>query len=179
MDVGCGSGWAICEMASAFPNSRFTGYDLSNEGIERARQVAEQRGLKNIRFGVKDISDLGEIEAFDLITAFDVIHDQAQPATVLNEIAQALKPDGTFLMQDIGASSHVHGNLDHDMGPFLYTISCMHCMTVSLAQGGAGLGAVWGKETACNMLAEAGFTDVEVKELEHDPLNYYYINKKS
>ncbi len=179
MDVGCGSGWALCELAAAYPHSRFSGYDLSKEGIGRAQQEAERRGLSNIQFSVKDISHLGEIEAFDLITAFDVVHDQAQPATVLNEIAAALRPDGTFLMQDIGASSHVHHNRDHDLGPFLYTISCMHCMTVSLAQGGAGLGAVWGKETACNMLAEAGFASVEVKELEHDFLNYYYIARKS
>lgn len=78
-------------------------------------------------------------------------------------------------MQDIAGSSHVHKNLDHPMGPFLYTVSTMHCMTVSLAQDGAGLGAMWGEEKAREMLREAGFDNVEVKRLPHDFQNSYYI----
>lgn len=78
-------------------------------------------------------------------------------------------------MQDIAGSSHVHENLDHPIGPFLYTISCMHCMTVSLAQDGAGLGAMWGEEKAREMLREAGFEEVEVKHLAHDFQNSYYV----
>jgi Zn-dependent membrane protease YugP len=55
----------------------------------------------------------------------------------------------------------------------------MHCMTVSLAQGGAGLGAMWGEEKAKQMLEEAGFTKVEIEQLQHDFQNYYYIATKS
>jgi hypothetical protein len=83
-----------------------------------------------------------------------------------------------YLMQDIAGSSHVHNNLDHPLGPFLYTVSCMHCMTVSLAYGGEGLGTMWGREKALQMLAEAGFTNVEVKQLSHDIQNDYYICRK-
>lgn len=107
------------------------------------------------------------------------MHDQAEPAAVLKGIADALRPDGVYLMQDIAGSSHVHNNLDHPIGPFLYTISCMHCMTVSLAQDGVGLGAMWGEEKAREMLREAGFTGVEVKQLPHDFQNSYYIATKS
>ena len=78
-------------------------------------------------------------------------------------------------MQDIAAASHVHANLDHPLGPFLYTISCMHCMSVSLAGGGPGLGAAWGKELALEMLAEAGFHNFVVSQLPHDVINYYYV----
>ncbi len=87
--------------------------------------------------------------------------------------------DGTFLMQDIAASSQVHKNIDHPVGPLLYTLSCMHCMTVSLAENGAGLGTMWGEELVRAMLHEAGFTKVEVEELPHDFQNIYYIIKKS
>lgn len=55
----------------------------------------------------------------------------------------------------------------------------MHCMSVSLAQNGAGLGAMWGEERAIGMLKNAGFTNVEVKALAHDFQNYYYIAKKT
>ena len=113
-----------------------------------------------------------------MVTAFDAIHDQVQPASVLQEIAKALHPDGTFLMQDIAASSQVHKNVDHPVGPLLYTLSCMHCMTVSLAENGAGLGTMWGEELARSMLHEAGFTKIEVEKLPHDFLNIYYIIKK-
>jgi hypothetical protein len=85
---------------------------------------------------------------------------------------------GTFLMQDVAASSHVFNNIDHPVGPLLYTISCMHCMTVSLSKNGAGLGAMWGEEKACEMLREAGFTRIDVKKLPHDFQNSYYIVKK-
>ena len=78
-------------------------------------------------------------------------------------------------MQDILASSDLQKNLDNPLAPMLYTISCMHCMTVSLSQGGAGLGACWGRELAEKMLREAGFTSVEVHKLPHDEMNYYYV----
>jgi 2-polyprenyl-3-methyl-5-hydroxy-6-metoxy-1,4-benzoquinol methylase len=178
LDVGCGSGRALNLMARTFPNSHFVGYDLSEEAIARARAEAEEQGTTNARFEVKDAAKLDEKARYDLITTFDAVHDQADPAAVLKGIANALKGDGVYLMQDIAGSSHHHNNLDHPIGPFLYTISCMHCMTVSLAQGGAGLGAMWGEEKAKEMLKEAGFKEVEIKQLPHDFQNYYYIATK-
>ena len=179
LDIGCGSGRAINLLAVNYPNSRFTGYDFSEEGIGRARAEAERLGLKNVRFEVRDVAAINEDGGFDLITAFDAIHDQAKPAVVLSEIFNALREDGTFLMQDIAGSSHVHNNLDHPISPYLYTISYMHCMTVSLALEGEGLGTMWGEEKACEMLKEAGFNSVSVNNLEHDIINTYYVAKKS
>ncbi|MEX2185149.1 MAG: hypothetical protein WD875_00075 [Pirellulales bacterium] len=94
---------------------------------------------------------------------------------MLANIAHSLRGDGLFLMQDIAGSSHVHEDKLHPLGAFLYSISCMHCMSVSLAHGGPGLGAMWGKDVALKMLAAAGFRNVEVKSLAHDIMNYYYI----
>ncbi len=178
LDVGCGSGRALNLMARMFPNSRFTGYDFSEEAIARARDEAQEHGTSNVRFEVKDAATLDEEARYDLITTFDAVHDQADPAAVLKGIANALKDDGIYLMQDIAGSSHVHNNLDHPIGPFLYTASTMHCMTVSLAQGGEGLGTMWGEEKAKEMLNEAGFKGVEVEQLPHDFQNYYYIATK-
>lgn len=179
LDVGCGSGRAINKMAKRFPNSRFKGYDFSEEAIATAQSEASERGLTNIQFQVKDAAKLDEVEQYDLICTFDSVHDQAKPDLMLRGIQQALRPNGTYLMQDIRASSNVHGNLDHPVAPYLYTVSCLHCMTVSLAANGMGLGAVWGEEKALEMLAEAGFTSVEIKRLEHDFVNNYYIVKKN
>lgn len=175
LDVGCGSGRAINLMARTFPNSHFVGYDLSEEAVVRGRAEAAEHGLTNARFEVRDVSTLDEENRYDLITTFDAVHDQAKPAEVLRGIHRALKEDGAYLMQDIAGSSHHHNNLDHPIGPFLYTISTMHCMTVSLAQDGAGLGAMWGEEKAREMLQEAGFTKIKVEQLPHDFQNSYYI----
>ena len=177
LDVGSGSGRALNRMARTFPNSRFTGYDISEEAIARAE--AETQGLTNVRFEIKDAATLDEKEHYDLITTFDAIHDQAKPAAVLEGIARALKPDGVYLMEDIAGSSHVHNNMEHPLGTLLYTISTMHCMTVSLSQGGDGLGTMWGEEKAREMLREAGFAKVEVKQLPHDFANSYYVVTKS
>jgi 2-polyprenyl-3-methyl-5-hydroxy-6-metoxy-1,4-benzoquinol methylase len=178
LDIGCGSGRAACRLAAEFPNSRFVGYDFCKDAVASARDAAQRLGLKNIRFEARDVSQLGERETFDLITAFDAIHDQAKPDVVLGQIMSALRPGGTFLMQDILASSHLEKNFDNPIAPFLFSISTMHCMTVSLAQGGAGLGTCWGRELAEKMLDDAGFRDVTVEKLPHDDMNYYYIARK-
>jgi 2-polyprenyl-3-methyl-5-hydroxy-6-metoxy-1,4-benzoquinol methylase len=178
LDVGCGSGRAACFMAKAFPASTFTGYDLCEGAIEAAISLAREQGLDNAAFLAKDITTLDEPEVYDLVTAFDIVHDQKDPATVLRNIHSVLKIGGTFLMQDIAGSSYLEKNLDHPIGPFGYTVSTMHCMTVSLAQGGAGLGTMWGEELAEQMLADAGFTGLVKHKLEHDFINVYYVMKK-
>ena len=175
LDVGCGSGRALNLMAKTFPNSRFVGYDLSEEAVRIARRQAYQQGLTNVAFEQEDLTTFAIPDQYDLITAFDAIHDQARPDRVLAAVAKALRPDGVFLMQDIAASSQMHQNRDHPVGPLLYTISCLHCMSVSLAQEGAGLGAMWGREKALEMLAEAGFSHVEVCTLPHDFQNQYFV----
>ena len=128
-----------------------------------------------------DLSDFDETaqpEAFDFITTFDAIHDQAKPLNVLKGIHRALRADGTYLMQDISGTGHVHKDVEHPIGTLLYTISCMHCMTVSLAQGGEGLGAMWGEEKTHEYLQHAGFGSVEKNRLAHDIQNNWYVVRK-
>lgn len=178
LDVGCGSGRAMLHLAAHFPRSRFVGEDFSGEVVASATAEARRQGLPNIKFQVQDAATMTLRDQFDLITAFDAIHDQARPAAVLQNIAQALRPGGLFLMQDISGSGHVHTDMQHPVGPFLYTISCLHCMSVSLAMNGPGLGAMWGKELALQMLQEAGFSQVRVETLAHDPMNFWYFAQR-
>lgn len=175
LDVGCGRGRALARLAETYPASRFVGYDLSEEAVAEGNAAAAAAGLNNLRLEVRDVAAMDEPGRFDLVTAFDAIHDQARPGRVLERIQRSLKPLGVFLMQDIGASRHVEKNFGHLLGPWLYTISCLHCMTVSLAQGGEGLGTVWGEETALEMLADAGFGTVTSHRLPHDILNVYFV----
>jgi ubiquinone/menaquinone biosynthesis C-methylase UbiE len=180
LDIGCGKGKAVNLMAKHFPKSFFYGYDLSNEAINDATKEAKDMNNSNVVFKVQDILNLTTKDKFDLITAFDAIHDQPKPDLVLKNIYISLSyKGGIFLMQDILASTPLKDNIFHPLGTFLYTISCLHCMSVSLSQNGAGLGAMWGKEKAVSMLKDAGFANVEVKTLPHDFQNYYYICQKN
>lgn len=181
LDAGCGSGRALNHLAGLYPRSRFVGMDLSSEAITRAREEAARAGRKNVEFTAVDLSNFdqsAEPDAFDFITTFDAIHDQARPLNVLKGIQRALKADGVYLMQDINGSSHVHRDIDHPVGTFLYTASCMHCMTVSLAQGGEGLGTMWGEEKTREYLQKAGFRSITTHRLAHDIMNNWYVVTK-
>jgi SAM-dependent methyltransferase len=179
LDVGCGSGHALARLAEAFPGSRFTGIDVSERAIEIASADARALGLRNLAFEMHDAAEPFGGDRFDLVTAFDAIHDQAAPAAALANVAAALRPDGVFLMQDIAGTSALHEDVGHPFATFLYALSCLHCTTVSLAAGGAGLGAMWGERTARRMLADAGFGAVDVRMLSRDPVSLYYVARKA
>jgi SAM-dependent methyltransferase len=178
LDIGCGRGRALNLMAETFPNSRFVGYDFLEDAVDFASTDSARLGLTNIEFQTQDVAKMTDVERFDLITAFDAIHDQARPDVVLANVHRALKADGVFLAQDIAGSSHHHKNHDHPLGTLLYTVSCMHCMTVSLAYDGMGLGTMWGEEKARQMFDEAGLHLVSQTNLPHDVQNTYYVLRR-
>lgn len=178
-DVGCGQGHAVNLLAAAFPSSRFTGFDFSPEAIDVGRVEASRLGLGNVSLEVQDVAAMVHTEAFDLVTAFDSIHDQAHPAAVLANIFRALRHGGVLLMRDIAASSSVEENLGLPWASFLYAMSTMHCMSVSLGLGGDGLGTVWGEQLATSMLTSAGFPSVELAGVESDPFNTCYVATKA
>ncbi len=113
------------------------------------------------------------------MTTFDAVHDQVDPHGMVAAIHRALKPGGTWLCVDIAASSHLGENVDHPLGPMMYTISCMHCMSVSLAGDGEGLGAMWGEQQARELFTDAGFDDITVHQVEGDVANNYYVCHKN
>jgi len=181
-DLGCGQGVAVLLMARAFPDSRFVGLDVSEEAIERAETEARREGISNAEFRCVDAAVLSSSteyrETFHYISAFDSVHDQTRPMDALKGVFQMLKPGGFFSMVDIAAGSDLLENLEHPMGPFLYTVSLMHCMPVGLVDDGAGLGMMWGREKAVQMLSDAGFLDVQVTPVPEDPFNDHFLCRK-
>ena len=162
MDIGCGSGHAMNILAREFPHSQFVGHDIGVDAIAAAQAEASAMGVSNSRFEVVDVSQAEGESGFDLITAFDAIHDQRSPQDVLNAVSQRLKPGGIFLMIEFKFSSQLEENIGNPFAAMYYSISLMHCMPVSLAVGGAGLGTVWGEQTARRLLGQAGLHDVQV-----------------
>jgi len=181
LDVGCGQGHIINKLASLYPRSLFFGIDFSNETLAHAREEASLLGCKNIQFIASDLSDFDttvENDSYDFITSFDAIHDQSKPLNVLKGINRALKADGVYLMQENSGTSDLEKDVEHHIGTLLYTISCLHCLPVSLAQDGEGLGAMWGEENIRQYLHKAGFLTVIKHHLAHDIQNYWYVVSK-
>jgi len=178
LDVGCGKGLALIAMAERYPQSIFTGYDLCEEAISEATRIVKNKGLQNVSFSIKNLSEFNEKQQYNLITSFDAIHDQRDPQDLIHSIHRALKPNGVYLMQDIGGSSNLENNLSFPMASLLYSISFTHCTPISIGQGGEGLGAMWGWETALAMLENAGFATIERHVLPHDPMNVWFVNHK-
>ena len=181
-DLGCGEGVAVLLMARAFPASRFVGIDIDETALAVGRNEAQRQGLDNVEFLCRDAAILKDDpdwqERFDYIVAFDSIHDQTAPLQSLQSVQHLLAPGGLFSMVDIAAASSHAGNQDHPLGPFLYTVSLLHCLPVGLCDGGAGLGMMWGREQAVAMLHQAGFHDVAVETIPHDPFNLHFCCRK-
>ena len=161
-------------LAREFPTSTFVGYDIAEDAIAQGRKEANEMALSNSTFDVVDVTHLPNDPKFDLITAFDAVHDQKAPDAVLRSANRALASGGTFLMIEFKFSSRVEENVGNPFAPMYYGFSLMHCMPVSLAVGGQGLGTVWGEQTARRMLAEAGFGKVVVLDTPR-PQNYMFV----
>ncbi|MDD3816444.1 MAG: methyltransferase domain-containing protein, partial [Desulfocapsaceae bacterium] len=159
-DLGCGHGVAMNLMAGAFPRSTFIGIDNHEEAIRQAAAAAQEAGIGNVVYRVLDAASIHGTKEFcslfDYICAFDAIHDQSHPLEVLKGVRHMLAPGGIFSMIEIKARSNQTDNMDHPMGPFLYTVSLMHCLPVGLNDQGSGLGMMWGREKAEALLREAG-----------------------
>lgn len=175
IDVGCGAGDALLLLAEKFPRSRFTGVDLCDDAFEVAAETAARKRLRNLVFKELDVSSVDTLGAYDLVFAFDAVHDQKDPQAMLETVRRSLRPAGVFLMADIDGSSRLENNIGHPLGAYLYMMSTMHCTPVSLAQGGAGLGTMWGVELASEMLGKAGFSKVAVSRLEQNPFDAYFV----
>lgn len=157
-DVGCGSGRAAIALATAFPSARVFGYDVHPGSVERARTNASGAGVaERITFEVRDATKLPENQ-FDFISTFDVVHDSVDPIALLKSIRRALKPTGTYLMLEVNVSPNLEDNIG-PTGKMMYSMSTLYCMTVSLAHGGAGIGACMGEPKARELVAEAGFAN--------------------
>jgi 2-polyprenyl-3-methyl-5-hydroxy-6-metoxy-1,4-benzoquinol methylase len=153
-DFGCGSGAAAQAMARAYPNATVKGYDISAVSIDRARSTTS---LENATYVLGGIDTLVNGGPFDLVTALDVIHDLADPLGALKGIRSSLTPGGVLFMMDPRVDARVENNRNV-RAALLYGFSTFHCMTQSLAAGGAGLGAAWGPSKARSLCEEAGFT---------------------
>jgi 2-polyprenyl-3-methyl-5-hydroxy-6-metoxy-1,4-benzoquinol methylase len=175
-DVGCGAGLAVIEMAKAFPMSEFHGYEISSTSLARAAENARAASVSNALFHNVGDDPLPDDGRFDLVTAFDCLHDMTAPAKFATAIRDAIKPDGTWFIADINGQPTFEDNLEKNpLARMMYAMSIMSCMSSSMSQvGGAGLGTLGLPEPAMRELVTgAGFTRFRRVEIPH-PVNAFY-----
>lgn len=175
-DVGCGWGVSTVTMAAAFPRSRFLGIDADPGSIDRARRLAAERRVRNVHWIAGPAHQLPPRPTHDLICTFDCIHDMVDPRATLRAIHAALADDGVYLWSEPNASDNPLENRN-PVGKAYACVSPLHCLTVSLAQGGAGLGTVIGEAGVRALAAEAGFTSVEKLPIQN-PFNQFFALRK-
>ncbi len=176
VDIGCGCGQSTIAIARAFPASRVLGIDYHRPSIARARKLAATYHLPNVEFLEGPAHEIPRERRYDLICSFDCIHDMVDPRATLRAIHDALADDGVYVWSEPNASAQAHENRN-PLGKVFHAISPLHCMTVSLAHNGEGLGTVIGEEGARALAAEAGFAAFERLPIEN-PFNQFFALRR-
>jgi 2-polyprenyl-3-methyl-5-hydroxy-6-metoxy-1,4-benzoquinol methylase len=178
LDVGCGLGRSTIALGRAYPGSSILGIDLHGPSIEEARAAARQAGLGNVRFQALPIEQLtgGESgrELFDLVVALDCVHDMAAPVAALRAMG-ALLSDGGMLFWSEPTGSREPLENRNPQGKIRANLSPFHCLTVSLAAGGAGLGTIIGEAGARELAREAGFGSFEKLAIDSPTQQFFLL----
>lgn len=175
-DLGCGAGWSCIAIAKAYPNVRVDGFDLDEPSIELARTNAEQAGVSDrIIFYARDAGDPSLIGQYDLVMAFEMVHDLAKPVDVLGTMRKLAGDDGTVIVMDerVGDSFTAPSN---EVERFMYGFSVLMCLPNGMAERpSAETGTVLRAGTMRRYAVEAGFTDIEVLPIEHQSFRLYRL----
>ena len=172
VDVGCGCGQSTIAMAKAFPKSRVLGIDYDARSIERARRLAATEKAGNVMFIQATADQIPRNQKYDLVCSFDCIHDMVDPKGTLRVIREVLADDGVYVWSEPNASDNAYENRN-PVGKAFHAISPLHCMTVSLAHNGEGLGTVIGEKGARALAQEAGFSRFERLPIDN-PFNQFF-----
>ncbi len=178
-DVGCGTGHVANLVAGAFPACEVTGIDLHADAIALAREEAAALALDNVTFAVEDAAEL-PAGSFDVVTAFDVIHDLPHPTETLAAVHTALRPGGTFLLYDGSAPTGIDAQGELPWAPMMYGVSLNACLANAMSSGDEteALGPMWEREAVEAALRGAGFELAGVHPVPGDPMNALYVARR-
>jgi 2-polyprenyl-3-methyl-5-hydroxy-6-metoxy-1,4-benzoquinol methylase len=175
-DIGCGDGWSSIGIARAYPTATVDGYDVDADSVDAARGNAAAEGLDDrVRFTLVDASSVPKSGDYDLVTAFECIHDLPDPVGVLRSVRRMVKPGGTVLVMDERVPDAFTGSGD-PVEQLMYGISMLVCLPDGLShQGSVGTGTVMRPDTLRRYARDAGFADIEVLPIEHDMFCFYRL----
>jgi SAM-dependent methyltransferase len=175
-DIGCGYGWSSIGMARGYPKVNVDGFDLHELSIERAIQNAKINGVADrVHFYTRDASDPSLTDQYDLVTAFECVHDMANPVGALQTMRRLAGERGTVLIVDerVGDTFTAKGD---DVEWMMYGWSILHCLPVGMAgQPGVGTGTVMRTDTLKQYATEAGFGRFEILPIDNFFFRFYRL----
>ncbi|HEY0970038.1 MAG TPA: methyltransferase domain-containing protein [Gemmatimonadales bacterium] len=175
-DLGCGAGWSSIGIARSYPLARVDGYDLDEPSIELARANVAAYGLADrVRMESVDAAEVAWHGGYDLVIAFEAVHDMSDPVSVLRTMRELAGIDGAVMVVDerVGDSFTAEGS---DMEWMMYGWSVLHCLPVGMADDPAvGTGTVMRTGTLRRYAREAGFGEVEVLPIDHAQFRFYRL----
>jgi len=176
-DIGCGCGWSSIGIAQGYPNVRVDGFDLDEPSIESARENARQHGVADrAQFHVRDGGDPSLAGQFDLVTAFECVHDMTDPVAALRTMRRLASEDGTVLIVDerVGDTFSAEGD---DVERMMYGWSILHCLAVGRVEPpAAGTGTVMRADTLRRYAMEAGFNNINVLPIDNYFFRFYQLH---
>jgi 2-polyprenyl-3-methyl-5-hydroxy-6-metoxy-1,4-benzoquinol methylase len=175
-DVGCGTGWSSIGIARAYPLVTVEGFDLDSASIMEARRNAGASGVADrVKFEIRDAADPDLAGAFDLVTAFETIHDMSNPVGALRAMRGLVMKGGAVVVVDEKVAEEFTAPGD-DVERFMYGWSAVHCLAVGMTDAeSAATGTVMRPSRLRQYAREAGFADVEVLPVEADLWRFYRL----
>lgn len=174
-DIGCGAGWSCIGFAQAFENVRVDGYDLDADSVELARRNVKEAGVEGrVRIHQQDASDPDLDGSYDLVTAFECVHDMARPGEALATMRRLAGEDGDVLIAD----ERVAGDFAeaNEIEPLMYGWSVVHCLPAGRADEPThATGTVLRPGTLEELADEAGFSNVDVLDVENFFFRFYHL----
>ncbi|MFN0095544.1 MAG: class I SAM-dependent methyltransferase [Dehalococcoidia bacterium] len=175
-DIGAGGGWSSIAMATAYPNLRVDGFDIDPSSVELAMRNAAKAGVGDrVRFHCMDAALAPGAGSYDLVTAFECIHDMPDPVGVLRSMKRLGAPRAAWLVMDENVADHY----SPEAGPIerlMYGFSVLCCLPAGRVQTpSAATGTVMRAGTFRAYATDAGFGSVEVLPIEHDMFRFYRL----
>ena len=180
-EIGCGEGWAAISIAKAWPSIRIDGFDNDEASVAAARRNAVEAGVSDrVRFEVADVTenlaDSVANSSYDVVLAFEMIHDLARPIAALETMRRLGKPDAIHLVVDEKVGERFEAATENPVERMFYAASVLHCLPVGMADSpSAATGTVMRPTTLRSYASDAGFSAVEVLPIDHDIFRFYRL----
>jgi SAM-dependent methyltransferase len=175
-DVGCGTGWSSIALARTYPKVRVDGLDLDEASIATAQANAHRAGVaERVRFELRDAADPQLAGQYDLVTAFETLHDMARPVEALRAMRELLAEHGSVFIADERVAEAFAAPGD-ELDRLNYGWSILHCLPASRAESpSAATGTVMRPPTLRRYATEAGFREVQVLPIQNDFWRFYRL----
>jgi ubiquinone/menaquinone biosynthesis C-methylase UbiE len=101
IDLGCGGGAVTFEMARLVqPGGSVTGVDMDEVKLGLARKAAAERGVSNVEFLARNVSNWDEPDAYDVVYSRYLLQHLREPVNLLRRMWAAVRSGGLVLVED-------------------------------------------------------------------------------